>query len=73
MNYETIALLMFASMMLLLLTGQRFFGVICFALTIPLSAILAERSRRGTLLGVSAAIALFGLVMAPAAAAIAPS
>ena len=40
-------------------------GVICFALTIPLSAILAERSRRGTLLGVSAAIALFGLVMAP--------
>jgi tripartite ATP-independent transporter DctM subunit len=30
MNYETIALLMFASMMLLLLTGQRFFGVIGF-------------------------------------------
>jgi tripartite ATP-independent transporter DctM subunit len=30
MSYETIALLMFASMMLLLLTGQRFFGVIGF-------------------------------------------
>jgi tripartite ATP-independent transporter DctM subunit len=33
MNYETIALLMFASMMLLLLTGQRFFGVIGFVAT----------------------------------------
>ena len=30
MSYEVIALLMFASMMLLLLTGQRFFGVIGF-------------------------------------------
>ena len=40
-------------------------GVICFALTIPLSAVLAERGRRRTLLGVSAAIAVFGLVMAP--------
>ena len=30
MSYETIALLMFASMMLLLITGQRFFGVIGF-------------------------------------------
>ena len=40
-------------------------GIVCFAITIPLSAILAERSRRGTLLGVSAAIAVFGLVLAP--------
>jgi metabolite-proton symporter len=40
-------------------------GIICFALTIPLSAILAERGRRATLLGVSIAIAVFGLVMAP--------
>ena len=40
-------------------------GIICFALTIPLSAVLAERGRRATLLGVSIAIALFGLVMAP--------
>jgi metabolite-proton symporter len=43
----------------------QLFGVVCFALTIPVSAILAERSRRATLLGVSAAIAAFGLVMAP--------
>jgi metabolite-proton symporter len=40
-------------------------GIVFFALTIPVSAVLAERSRRGTLLGVSAAIAAFGLVMAP--------
>jgi len=40
-------------------------GIVCFALTIPLSAILAERGRRATLLGVSIAIAVFGLVMAP--------
>ena len=40
-------------------------GIICFALTIPVSAILAERGRRATLLGVSIAIAVFGLVMAP--------
>ena len=39
-------------------------GIVCFALTIPLSAVLAERGR-GTLLGVSIAIAVFGLVMAP--------
>ncbi|HEU4926301.1 MAG TPA: MFS transporter [Vicinamibacterales bacterium] len=40
-------------------------GIVCFALTIPLSAVLAERGRRATLLGVSIGIALFGLVMAP--------
>ena len=40
-------------------------GVVFFALAIAVSAVLAERSRRGTLLGVSAAIAAFGLVMAP--------
>lgn len=34
MNYETIALLMFASMMLLLITGQRFFGVIGFVASV---------------------------------------
>jgi metabolite-proton symporter len=39
-------------------------GIVCFAVTIPLSAVLAERGRRATLLGVSVAIALFGLVMA---------
>jgi MFS family permease len=40
-------------------------GIVCFALTIPLSAVLAERGRRATLLAVSTAIALFGLAMAP--------
>ena len=41
------------------------FGILFFALTIPLSAILAERGRRSTLIGVTAAIGAFGLVMAP--------
>jgi metabolite-proton symporter len=40
-------------------------GIVFFALAIPVSAVLAERSRRSTLLGVSVAIAAFGLVMAP--------
>jgi len=40
-------------------------GILFFALTIPLSAILAERGRRRTLIGVTIGIALFGLVMAP--------
>jgi metabolite-proton symporter len=40
-------------------------GIIFFAATIPLSAVLAERGRRRTLLWVTVAIALFGLVMAP--------
>ena len=40
-------------------------GIIFFALTIPLSAVLAERGRRRTLIGVTIGIGLFGLVMAP--------
>jgi MFS family permease len=40
-------------------------GIVCFALTIPVGALLAERGRRATLMGVSAAIFAFGLVMAP--------
>jgi metabolite-proton symporter len=40
-------------------------GIVCFALTIPVSAVLAERGRRSTLIGVTVAIGLFGLVMAP--------
>jgi metabolite-proton symporter len=40
-------------------------GVIFFAVTIPLAAILAERGRRRTLIGVTAAIGLFGLALAP--------
>jgi metabolite-proton symporter len=40
-------------------------GVVFFALAIPLSAVLAERGRRITLIGVTVAIAAFGLVFAP--------
>ena len=40
-------------------------GVVCFAVTIPLSARLAERGRRRVLMSASIAIALFGLVMGP--------
>jgi len=43
----------------------QLFGILFFALTIPLSAIMAERGRRRTLLWVTAAIGAFGLVMAP--------
>ncbi len=43
----------------------QLFGILFFALTIPLSAIMAERGRRRTLLWVTAAIGVFGLVMAP--------
>jgi metabolite-proton symporter len=44
-------------------------GILAFAATIPMGAVLAERGRRGTLLWVTAAIAVFGLVMAPLLAA----
>jgi len=40
-------------------------GVACFALTIPISARIAERGRRRMLVAASIAIALFGLVLAP--------
>ena len=51
-------------------TRQKFllmqlFGILFFALTIPISAILAERGRRATLIGVTVGIFLFGLIMAP--------
>jgi metabolite-proton symporter len=42
---------------------MQLFGVMCFAATIPLAAVLAERGRRSTLIGVTVAIGLFGLVM----------
>ena len=44
-------------------------GVCFFALTIPLSAFLAERGRRPMMIGATVLIALFGLVMAPLFAA----
>jgi metabolite-proton symporter len=40
-------------------------GIVFFALTIPLSAKLAERGRRATLIWVTVAIGAFGLVLAP--------
>jgi MFS family permease len=43
----------------------QLFGILFFALTIPMSALLAERGRRPVMFGVTALIALFGLVLAP--------
>jgi metabolite-proton symporter len=40
-------------------------GIVFFAATIPLSAALAERGRRATLIWVTVAIGAFGLVLAP--------
>jgi metabolite-proton symporter len=44
---------------------MQLFGIVLFALAIPVGGILAERGRRITLLWVSMAIVVFGLVMAP--------
>jgi metabolite-proton symporter len=44
---------------------MQLFSILFFAVTIPLSALFAERGRRRTLLWVTAAIGLFGLVLAP--------
>jgi len=44
---------------------MQLIGIVCFALTIPISALLAERGRRRTLIGVTVAILLFGLLLAP--------
>jgi metabolite-proton symporter len=44
-------------------------GIVFFAITIPISAVLAERGRRSTLLWVSVSIGAFGLVLAPLLAA----
>lgn len=43
----------------------QLFGILFFAMTIPIGAILAERGRRVTLLCVTFAIGAFGLVLAP--------
>jgi metabolite-proton symporter len=48
---------------------MQLFAVVFFALTIPVSAILAERGRRRTLLWVTAGIGAFGLIMSPMFAA----
>jgi metabolite-proton symporter len=44
---------------------MQLFGVCFFALTIPISALLAERGRRRVMLWVTASIGLLGLIMAP--------
>jgi metabolite-proton symporter len=45
---------------------MQLFGILFFGLTIPISAVCAERfGRRRTLLAVTVAIGLFGFVMAP--------
>ena len=40
-------------------------GIVFFALAIPISAVIAERGRRSTLIWVTIAIGAFGLVMPP--------
>ncbi|HEY1948226.1 MAG TPA: MFS transporter [Bryobacteraceae bacterium] len=44
---------------------MQLFCISFFALTIPVSAVLAERGRRRAMFLVTAAIAVFGLIMAP--------
>ena len=48
---------------------MQLFCVAFFALTIPLSAILAERGRRRVMIGITISIGIFGLIMAPMFAA----
>ena len=44
---------------------MQLFDITFFALTIPVSAVLAERGRRRVMLWVTVAIGLFGLILAP--------
>jgi MFS family permease len=44
---------------------MQLFGIVCFGVTIPISAKLAERGRRTTMLWITVGIAFYGLVMAP--------
>jgi len=48
---------------------MQLFGIVCFALAIPISAKIAERGRRAMLIGATIGIAIFGLVMGPLFAA----
>jgi metabolite-proton symporter len=48
---------------------MQLFCILFFAVTIPLSALLAEKGRRRALLWITAAIGIFGLVMGPIFAA----
>ena len=51
MSYEMIAILMFSSMMLMLLTGQRVFGAIGFVAVVAALALWAYRLKRLGLVG----------------------
>jgi metabolite-proton symporter len=44
---------------------MQLFCILFFAVTIPISALLAERGRRRVMIGVTIAIFIFGLVLAP--------
>ena len=44
---------------------MQLFGVVCFGLAIPVSAIIAERGRRRMLIGATVLIGVYGLFMAP--------
>ena len=47
----------------------QLFGILFFAATIPISALLAERGRKPLMMSVTVLIGLFGLVLAPMFAA----
>ncbi len=61
LSWATSALGFSRSQFLLIQLGSIFF----FAVTIPMAAILAERGRRRVMLWITAAIAVFGLFLAP--------
>jgi metabolite-proton symporter len=44
---------------------MQLFGILFFAITIPISAVLAERGRRQTMFWITGGIFLFGLVLGP--------
>jgi metabolite-proton symporter len=44
---------------------MQLFDILFFAITIPISAVLAERGRRRVMIGVTVGIAIFGLFLAP--------
>jgi len=43
----------------------QLFGILFFAVTIPISALMAERGRKPVMFGVTVLIAIFGFVLAP--------
>ena len=43
----------------------QLFGILCFGIAIPISAKIAEHGRRRTMIWVTVAVGLFGLIMGP--------